>query len=278
MRHRLIEKMGMAHTQSKDREEIQRRINKIDQQSDQFMKHAANTCRKIKSGRICFSPESVIWIKREQICKSLVLYKQGHRKNRGNLKRAARKQGIRHPFRLSLAELQVRLDICNERNNYFQQNGRRYQKRHLLRRCEAARQAGKEDVATKILAIIKREQDQDFWRRINHTCGKARGGSITSVQVEGPNNSVNKHVTKSEVEDAIWTNIHCKRFYLAEEAPICHGQLREALGYNAVSPTTSAILNGTYEYPEDFDEATKELCVECALIRQIIPEDSYGQR
>ncbi len=137
-----------------------------------------------------------------------------------------------------------------------------------------ARQAGKEDVATKILAIIKREQNRDFWRQINHTCGKARGGSITSVQVEGPNNSVNEHVTKLEVEDAIWTNIHHKQFYLAEEAPICHGQLREALGSNAVSPIALVILNGTYEYPEDFDEATKELCVECALIRQIIPEDS----
>jgi hypothetical protein len=89
LRHRLIEKMGMAHTQIKDREEIQQRINKIDQKSEQYMKYAANTCRKINSGRICFSPESVIWIKREQIYKSLVLYKQGRRKNRGNLKRAA---------------------------------------------------------------------------------------------------------------------------------------------------------------------------------------------
>ncbi len=86
------------------------------------------------------------------------------------------------------------------------------------------------------------------------------------VQVEGPNNSVHEYVTKSEVENAIWTNIHRKRFYLAEEAPICHGRLREALGYNAVSPTAQAILNGSYYYPDNFDEATKELCVECALI------------
>ncbi len=77
IRHRLIEKMGMAHTQSTNKEEIQWKINRIDQQSKQYMKYAAKTCRKIKSGRICFSPESVIWIKREQIYKSLVLYKQG---------------------------------------------------------------------------------------------------------------------------------------------------------------------------------------------------------
>ncbi len=88
--HCLIEKLGEAHLQSNGKEEIQLRINQIDQQSEQYMKHAAKTCQKIKSGRICFSPELVVWIMHEQIYISLVLYKQGRRKNRGNLKRAAR--------------------------------------------------------------------------------------------------------------------------------------------------------------------------------------------
>lgn len=34
------------------------------------------------------------------------------------------------------------------------------------------------------------------------------------------------------------------------------------------------ILNGTYDYPDDFDQATKEILQECALIRLIIPIDS----
>ncbi len=128
----------------------------------------------------------------------------------------------------------------------------------------------------KILAIIKREQDQAFWQRLNYSCGKVKGGSPTLVQVEGPNDSVDEHVTKADVENAIWTNIHRKRFYLAEEAPICKGRMCEDLGYNSVSPTAQAILDRTYEYPEDFDAATRELCKECALIRQIIPADLVG--
>ncbi len=141
-----------------------------------------------------------------------------------------------------------------------------------------AREEGKEDVAAKILEIIKKEQDQAFWRRLNYTCGKVKGGSPTLVQVEGPNDSVDEHVTKADVENAIWTNIHCKRFYLAEEAPICKGRMREDLGYNAVSPMAQAILDGTYKYPEDFDAATRKLCEECALIRLIIPADSVGTK
>jgi len=94
------------------------------------MKHAAKKCRKLKSGCICYSHESVIWITREQIYKSLVGYHLGRNKNRGNLKRAARKQGIKNPFQISMTELKTRLEVCEERNNYFRKNGARYRKKH----------------------------------------------------------------------------------------------------------------------------------------------------
>jgi uncharacterized protein (UPF0332 family) len=278
LRHRLISKLEEAHTQSISVEKIQSSINEIDQQSEQYMKHAEKTCRKLESGRICFSPELVIWIKQDQIYHLLVEYRLGQVKNRGNLKRAVIRQQIQNPFQISMAELKARLEVCEEQNNYFSKYGEQYQKKHLLQRVKAAREEGKEDVVAKILAIIKREQDQAFWRRLNYTCSNVKGGSPTLVQVEGSNDLVNEHVTKADMENAIWTNINCKRFYLAEEAPTCKGRMREDLGYNAVSPTAQVILDGTYEYPEDFDAATRELCKECALIRQIIPADLVGTK
>ena len=276
IRHRLIEKLGKAHTHGRDKEDTQNRINRVDKEGGQYMIHAERNCRKLKSGRICFSPESVIWIKREQIYRSLVEYKHGRTKNRGNLKRAARVQGIKKLFQISLAQLRIHLEVCEERNDYFRQHGARYRKKHLLDRAGKAREEGREEAAVKILAIIKREQDQSFWRRLNYTCGKARTPPPTSVQVEGPNGTVTEHNTEETVNTAIWTEIHQKRFHLAEEAPVCHGQLRQDLGYNAVSETARAILDGTYVYPASFDQATKELCEECALIRQIIPKDSVS--
>jgi hypothetical protein len=98
----------------------------------------------------------------------------------------------------------------------------------------------------------------------------------TSVQVEGPNSLVEEHVTQASIQEAIWSNIHYKWLYLAEETLVCQGQLCKDLGYNAVSSTAQAILDGTYAYPETFDEATKELCGECTLIRQVVPKDSVG--
>jgi hypothetical protein len=96
------------------------------------------------------------------------------------------------------------------------------------------------------------------------------------VQVEGPNDSVYEHVTQASVQEAIWSNIHYKWFYLGEEAPICNKKLCGEFSYNAISPTARAILAGTYDYPKDFDKATKELCQECAIIRQTIPKDSIN--
>jgi hypothetical protein len=51
-------------------------VNKVDDTSMQFMKHMTRKCQKLKSGHICFSPESVICIQREQIYILLVAYNQ----------------------------------------------------------------------------------------------------------------------------------------------------------------------------------------------------------
>jgi hypothetical protein len=65
LRHCLIEKLGMAHTLGTSKEDTQRMINLIDEEGVQYMTHAKRNCQRLKSGRICFSLEAVIWIKRE---------------------------------------------------------------------------------------------------------------------------------------------------------------------------------------------------------------------
>ena len=69
--------------------------------------------------------------------------------------------------------------------------------------------------------------------------------------------ALTKNTTQESVQQAIFENIHRKRFFLAESAPICTVKLRGQFGYNAVTRTAKAILDGTYVYPEDFNQATK---------------------
>jgi hypothetical protein len=98
--------------------------------------------------------------------------------------------------------------------------------------------------------------------------GKKRGGLVCRVLVDNLNNKGQQieHTTQALVQEAIFDNIHCLRFFLAEVAPICQGPLRGWFGYNTVSRTAHAVLDGTYVYPNDFDEAAKEICQECAAI------------
>ena len=82
--------------------------------------------------------------------------------------------------------------------------------------------AKEDDVARrKILAIIQWEKDRAFWCRLNYKLGKKRGRSIQSVQVEESLDHTVEHNTQETVQEAIWDEVHCKRFYLAEQPPIC---------------------------------------------------------
>jgi hypothetical protein len=100
--------------------------------------------------------------------------------------------------------------VCEEWNNYFRKHGARYHKKHLLQWADAAREDGQDKVAVKFLAIIKREQDMDFWRKLNYSCSKTKGGSSTSIQVprNGWDNQTYEYTTQLTVHEAIWTNIH----------------------------------------------------------------------
>ena len=84
--------------------------------------------------------------------------------------------------------------------------------------------------AQQILNIIAREKQRAFWKRIKFACGKKKGGSPSTVQVEGYNNKVVEYTTQEGVKTAIFENSHQKQFYLAEEAPICNGYLQEEFG------------------------------------------------
>jgi hypothetical protein len=54
------------------------------------------------------------------------------------------------------------------------------------------------------------------------------------------------------------------------------GPLRGSFGYNAVIPIAKMILDGTFEYPPDFDKAMKEILQECARIWLLVPKDLVG--
>jgi hypothetical protein len=94
--------------------------------------------------------------------------------------------------------------------------------------------------------------------------------------VERGDGDVDEFVEREALHRAIWDNIHKKRFVLAEDAPLCQRPLRGMFGYCAVSITAQSILSGKYNYPDNFDQATREILEECARIRLTIPIDAVS--
>ncbi len=87
--HRIIDRLNKVHQQGGTPETIQKKLDSIDNTVAQLMHRAKKHCRKLKSGRIPFSPEAAMWIKRTLCYRALLQYWAGKVKNKGNLKRQA---------------------------------------------------------------------------------------------------------------------------------------------------------------------------------------------
>ena len=74
---------------------------------------------------------------------------------------------------------------------------------------------------------------------------------------EDENGDVQAFEGKSNVEKAFWDRIHSEQFYTAEQAPIYKRPMREVCGYLDTTIAARYVLEGTHDYPEWFDPATK---------------------
>ncbi len=238
------------------------------------MKHAEKKCRRLKSGCIPFSPEASLWIQQSQVYRSLLRWHAGKVRNCRNLRCTARRCQINAPFQLTVDDIKLRLWICKEKCDYFWKHGKRHQRQHLNQCLERAQEREDKAAECQILAIIKREKDRAFWQRLNFALGKhICGRSVRAVQMEDGAGGVINHDTEETVHQAIFNEVHCKQYNLAEEAPICQGRLRGEFGYISTLPTAQTVLDGTYDFPPDMDEATRKLFEEIAQIRTIIPSN-----
>ena len=167
---------------------------------------------------------------------------------------------------LPVLEIYERLKECKKECLFFQEHVKRFRRRHLNNRLQIAQEEDDEEVFKKISAIIQRELQRNFWRRLNFCTGKKKTRSATSIQVEGEGGTITEHTTREPVEQKIFSKIHNKRYTMAGEAPICNGKLFDEFGYIARTEAAQAVLDGTYVAPEGSDQATLDLFAELAEI------------
>ena len=165
--HRLIETAGQLDRSNCSERKYIKGLIRLDTELTHYMRYAEKRCRKFKSGCILFLPEASLWIKKTQVYRSLLKYHAGKIRNRGNLKRSARRCGIENTLSIPPKVLYERIKVCVEQCDYFRKHGKPHQRKHLNNRLQVAIDK-EDDVAEKqILAIITREKEKSKWNRNN---------------------------------------------------------------------------------------------------------------
>ena len=166
IQHNMIQKIGRAYTEGGTQAEVEMQARRVDNELGEYMTHSERNCRQIRSRVIPFLPESSIWIERTQVYRSLLRHRKGRIRNVGNLKRKARKVNINDAMRIPVDEIQRQLDFCEQQNEYFKRHGKYHRRQHLKQRLQEARDRENNEAEKQILAIIHREHDQQFCRRV----------------------------------------------------------------------------------------------------------------
>ncbi len=177
---------------------------------------------------------------------------------------------------MSIQDIAHQLDACKKECTFYQEHGKRFLRKHLEHQKTIAQEQDDEEAFDKICAIIQREHQQNFWRKLNYVTGKKWTRSATTIQVEGKSGAIMERNTQDTVEQSIFREFHEKQYTLAGEAPICNGALFQDFGYTASTPASKAVLDGTYVVPANSDSATKKLFAEITAIRRLIPENSVS--
>ena len=84
--HNIVQRLGATHELSTDRSTVMENVDKIAKETKHYMTNAGKKCHESKSGRIPFSPDSVVWIRHSQVYRSILRYHACLIYNRGNLK------------------------------------------------------------------------------------------------------------------------------------------------------------------------------------------------
>ena len=145
------------------------------------MKHAEKKCRRLKSGRIPFSPEASPWIRQCQVYRSLLRWHNGKLRSYGNLCRTARRCQINAPFQLTVDDIRLRMLICKEKCDYFRKHGQRHRRQHLTKCLEAAQDRADETAERNISLPLLNEKRT----KLSGADSIMLSGSMSAVKVCG---------------------------------------------------------------------------------------------
>ena len=160
-------------------------------------------------------------------------------------------------------ELRTDFCVCQKNIELLTKNGPLFRMKHLQDLLKRSVQSGDAQRVSKIMGIIQKEAMRKRRNRINRSMHKARGSLTLRVKVPTADDRHDEFKTKESLFSAV-SPILVERFQSALIAPCHRGTFFEEVGHLADGPVSQQILEGTYEYPQDLDPATRLIFEEAA--------------
>jgi len=264
-RHNIFKKLLIADQESDNLSpsQVQLRMNCIDAELEQFMKASERECHKYIQNDIEWSPYAGVWLHRRWLLTRVRDFLLGKTRDPRNLFRDCKRRGVKDPRTITADELAAEFYVCKHNLSILAKNSPYLRRKFLKGLVNTAKAKGDLPRAGKITGILHKEASRKRWKRVNRSTGKARGGLTVAVKVPTADGGVAEYKTKEGVYGAV-SEVISKRFRSALVAQCHRGKFFEDIGHLADGPAAQDILEGTYEYPQDLDPATRLLFEEAS--------------
>ena len=266
-KHRIIERLEALDNLTKicgtpSPDWLKARILTIHKQLDEIRIHAERKCRKLLKPDMEFSPTIQYWYDRIHAYRQLIKIRKNNGSNidRSRAVRTAKRKKIKDPKGLSIAQCKDGITYAKNRQKTLKRQATGLRKVHLRDRLIAARHQDDPVKEKAIKLRIEREYSKKVWYQIKRVTKPS--STRACLEVEEVVDGVKSEFTgKDPVKECVRRECEV-RFQLGHSAPINKTLLAEDLKYLGDSEIAKKIFTGTYEIPDEVDNATALILTE----------------
>ena len=149
----------------------------------------------------------------------------------------------------------------------------RERKTYLKLRARRAHERGDTSTERAIHQRMQQEQNSCMWKRIKRVTNKSTSRACREVQVSNGQSMIT-YTQKEDIEQAIQQEIR-NRFSLGNCAPISNTLLGTELRYLSNSDIAPSIISGTYNIPDELDEATTMILHKIGVMGQKVLKGAH---
>jgi hypothetical protein len=158
---------------------------------------------------------------------------------------------VKDPCQISNDELEPEFLICKYKIELLEKHTPYFRLKFLTSLVTDATSKGNTACASKLTGVIHKERSRKQWGNINKT-------TTVAVKIPTADGGYNEYNTKEGVHGAVSPII--LEWFQSVMAAQCHQRkFFEDIGHLADGPVAQQILEGTYVYPPDLDQATRLL-------------------